>query len=175
MVRPLDLYNFGLCMLPLLRAAALWLASIARPVFSCVRASSVTGSVRRRSSKNAGKVGPGERAGVHAPGSVSSLPNNPLFLTLPGSGSPLRGSSLESVLRLLLTDSFSLDPKTNYNQNKNTKELFLSLVCLYICECKCLLQNNIRVSEVHCGCAVRSGQALPDYLITAHHLYAFLR
>jgi len=38
-----------------------------------------------------------------------------------------------------------------------------------------LLQNNIHVSEVHCGSAVRFGQALPGYLITAHHLYAFLR
>jgi len=38
-----------------------------------------------------------------------------------------------------------------------------------------LLQNNIHVSEVHCGSAVRFGQALPRYLITVHHLYASLR
>jgi len=37
------------------------------------------------------------------------------------------------------------------------------------------LQNNIHVSEVYCGSAVRFGQALPGYLITAHHLYASLR
>ena len=39
----------------------------------------------------------------------------------------------------------------------------------------CSLQNNIHVSKVHCGSAVRFGQALPAYLITAHHLYASLR
>ena len=58
----------------------------------------------------------------------------------------------------------------------------LFLVCLYVCVCACLLQNymrmytskNIHVSEVHCGSSVRFGQALPDYLITAHHLYASL-
>ena len=38
-----------------------------------------------------------------------------------------------------------------------------------------IFQNNIHVSEVHCGSAVRFGQALPGYLITAHHLYASLR
>ena len=38
-----------------------------------------------------------------------------------------------------------------------------------------LLQNNIHVSEVHCGSAVRFGQALPGYHINAHHLYASLR
>ena len=38
-----------------------------------------------------------------------------------------------------------------------------------------LLQNNIHVYEVYCGSAVRFGQALPGYLITAHHLYASLR
>jgi len=37
-----------------------------------------------------------------------------------------------------------------------------------------LLQNNIHVSEVHCRSAVRFGQALPGYLITAHHLYVSL-
>jgi len=37
-----------------------------------------------------------------------------------------------------------------------------------------LLQNNIHASEVHCGSAVRFGQALPDYLITVYHLYAYL-
>jgi hypothetical protein len=36
------------------------------------------------------------------------------------------------------------------------------------------LQNNFYVSEVHCGSAVRFSQALPGYLITAHHLYASL-
>jgi len=51
----------------------------------------------------------------------------------------------------------------------------LFLVYLYICECECLLQNNIHVSKVHCGSAVRFGQALPGYLITSHHLYASLR
>ena len=49
------------------------------------------------------------------------------------------------------------------------------LVCLYFCVCECLLQNNIHVSEVHCGSALRFGQALPGYFITAHHLYASLR
>jgi len=37
-----------------------------------------------------------------------------------------------------------------------------------------LLQNNIHESEVHCGSAVRFGQALPGFLITTHHLYASL-
>ena len=37
-----------------------------------------------------------------------------------------------------------------------------------------LLQNNIHVSEVHCGSAVRFGHALPGFLITAHHVYASL-
>jgi len=36
-----------------------------------------------------------------------------------------------------------------------------------------LLQYNIGVNEG--GSAVRFGQALPGYLITAHHLYASLR
>jgi len=64
------------------------------------------------------------------------------------------------------------------------------IVFLYIFVCKCLLQNNnhktvakqtiillqnnIHVCEVHCGSAVRFGQALPGLLITAHHLYASL-
>jgi len=33
---------------------------------------------------------------------------------------------------------------------------------------------NIHRSEVHCGSAVRFGQALPGYLITAHHACASL-
>ena len=37
-----------------------------------------------------------------------------------------------------------------------------------------IFQNNIHVSKVHCGSAVRFGQALPGFLITAHHLYASL-
>jgi len=37
-----------------------------------------------------------------------------------------------------------------------------------------IFQNNIHVSEVYCGSAVRFGLALPGYLITAHHLYACL-
>jgi len=37
-----------------------------------------------------------------------------------------------------------------------------------------LIQNNIHMSEVHYGSAVRFGQALPGYLITAHHLYECL-
>ena len=37
-----------------------------------------------------------------------------------------------------------------------------------------LQNNNIYVPEVHCGSAVRFGRALPDFLITAHHLYASL-
>jgi len=48
------------------------------------------------------------------------------------------------------------------------------IVCLYICVCKCLFQNNILVSNVHCGSAVRFCQALLGFLITAHHLYASL-
>jgi len=51
----------------------------------------------------------------------------------------------------------------------------LFLVCLYVCVCKYVLQNNMRMymsinihrSEVHCGSAVRFGQALPGFLITA--------
>jgi len=35
--------------------------------------------------------------------------------------------------------------------------------------------TNIHVSEVRCGSAIRFGQALPGYLITAHHSYASLR
>ena len=38
-----------------------------------------------------------------------------------------------------------------------------------------LLQNNIHVSAVQSGSAIRFGQALPGYLIIAHHLYASLR
>jgi hypothetical protein len=37
-----------------------------------------------------------------------------------------------------------------------------------------LLQNNIHMSEVHCGSAVRFSQALPGFLITVHYLYASL-
>jgi len=56
------------------------------------------------------------------------------------------------------------------------------LVCLHVCVCECLLQNNMRmytsnqyeVSEVNCGSAVRFGQTLPGCLITTHHLYASL-
>jgi len=33
---------------------------------------------------------------------------------------------------------------------------------------------KIHVSKVHYGSAVPFGQALPDFLITAHHLCAFL-
>jgi len=64
----------------------------------------------------------------------------------------------------------------------------LFIICLYICVCECLLQNNNHkikhknnttsiqhhMYEVHCGSTVRFGQALPGYLITAHHLYACL-
>jgi len=64
-----------------------------------------------------------------------------------------------------------------HNKPKTKNQIFafvwcLFLVCLYICECECLLQNNIHVSEVHCGSAitVRFGQTLPGFLITAHHL-----
>jgi len=60
--------------------------------------------------------------------------------------------------------------------------LVLFLVCLYICVCECLLENNMRMytsinihrSKVHCRSAVRFGQVLPGYLTTAHHLYASL-
>jgi len=37
-----------------------------------------------------------------------------------------------------------------------------------------LLQNNIDMPEVHCGSAVRFGQVLPGFLITAHHLFVSL-
>jgi len=40
--------------------------------------------------------------------------------------------------------------------------------------CECLRQINIPISGVNCGSAVRFGQAVPAYLITAHHLCAFL-
>jgi len=50
----------------------------------------------------------------------------------------------------------------------------LFLACLYICVREFLLQNNIHMSEVHCGSAVRLSQALPGYFITAQHLYACL-
>jgi len=39
---------------------------------------------------------------------------------------------------------------------------------------KTQFQNNTHMSEVHCRSAVRFGQVLPGYLITAHHLYACL-
>ena len=50
----------------------------------------------------------------------------------------------------------------------------LFLVCLYICKCERRLPNNFHLSEVHYGSAVRFGQALLGYLITAHNLYASL-
>ena len=50
----------------------------------------------------------------------------------------------------------------------------LFLVCLFICKCDCLLQNNIHVSEVYCGSTVRISLALLGFRITAHHLYASL-
>ena len=34
--------------------------------------------------------------------------------------------------------------------------------------------NSHPPTQVHCGSVVRFGQALPGYLITAHHLYASL-
>ena len=37
-----------------------------------------------------------------------------------------------------------------------------------------LFQNNILMSEIHCGGAVRFRQALLGFLITAQHLYASL-
>ena len=50
--------------------------------------------------------------------------------------------------------------------------------------CVCVLCSILRLcipafayffkSKVHCGSAVRFSQALPGYLITAHHLYASL-
>ena len=51
----------------------------------------------------------------------------------------------------------------------------LFLVSFYVCVCECLLQNNMRMytsihihrSEAHCGSAVRFGQALLGFLITA--------
>jgi len=60
----------------------------------------------------------------------------------------------------------------------------LFIVGLYICVCErllqnnnhkqnikiILLQNNIHVSEIYCRSAVRFGQALSGYPITAHHL-----
>jgi len=36
------------------------------------------------------------------------------------------------------------------------------------------IQNNIHASKVHCGSAVRFGQALPGFFSTAHHLCALL-
>jgi len=58
----------------------------------------------------------------------------------------------------------------------------LFLVCLYICICECLLQNNMRIytSNQHSQVwgplqeCLRFCQALLGYLITAHHLYASL-
>jgi len=42
--------------------------------------------------------------------------------------------------------------------------------------CEYLRQINIPgpISRVHCGSSVRFGQAVPAYLISAHHLNAFL-
>ena len=62
-------------------------------------------------------------------------------------------------------------PKLNYY----SEFVLCSLFCLlYRCVCEYLLRNNIYVSEVHCGSAVRFSQALPGCLITAHHLCASL-
>ena len=52
--------------------------------------------------------------------------------------------------------------------------MYLCFVLFLVCcidACECLLQNNIHVSEVHCWSAVRFGQALPGFHITAHHLW----
>jgi len=40
--------------------------------------------------------------------------------------------------------------------------------------CKCYVKSKFHMSGVHCESAVRFGQAVPAYLITAHHLCAFL-
>ena len=52
------------------------------------------------------------------------------------------------------------------------------LLCLCVLFCSSFVYTSFAyffTSKVHCGSAVRFGQALPGYLITAHHLYASLR
>ena len=49
----------------------------------------------------------------------------------------------------------------------------LFFVCVYL---RLRIQLSFSTSKVNCGSAVRHGlgQALATYLITAHHVYAFL-
>jgi len=58
---------------------------------------------------------------------------------------------------------------------------YFSFVCMsayanvfFTIICECIRQIHIHMSGVHCGRAVRFGQALPGFLITVHHLYASL-
>jgi len=52
----------------------------------------------------------------------------------------------------------------------------LFIVCLNICVCKCLLVNNNHNKNIKTVliAGVPKSQAAPVYLITAHHLCAFL-
>jgi len=64
---------------------------------------------------------------------------------------------------------FNINIQIDYFQDKITHPQYTSNMQIHS------LQNNIHVSKVHCGSAVRFGQALLGYLITAHHLYVSLR
>jgi len=85
------------------------------------------------------------------------------------------------------------NPHNNHDQHEQCLQIqyqstlidlcfVLFLVCLYVCVCECLLHNDTQMlrqikfhtSRVHCGSAVRFCQAVPPYLITAHHLCSFL-
>ena len=79
-----------------------------------------------------------------------------------------------------------LNIKNVYKSKLNLLELicvlfYSSFVCMsayanvfFTTICKRLRQINIPISGVHCGSAIRFGQAFPAYLITSHHLCAFL-
>jgi len=80
--------------------------------------------------------------------------------------------------KIRINDNSNLHLYIN-NEMQKIKFHYVFVFCsiprlLYRCVFKYLLENNIIVSGVHCGSAVRFGQALPGFLITAHHLYASL-
>ena len=76
--------------------------------------------------------------------------------------------------------------KINGNEHvRGPRRMFMYVLfyyCLFVYLCMRMSTSkrmyneiiNIQVhrSEVHCGSAVRFGQALPGFIITAHHLYA---
>ena len=71
-------------------------------------------------------------------------------------------------------------PKLNQLESMSVW-FYSSFVCMsayanvfFTAICECLRQINIPISGVHCGSAVRFGQAVQTYLIPTHHLCAFL-